>query len=70
MLKSQAVLLEIAERLVDDTGALRPGNEALAAELRNGWLARVGAGEVLVDVPPDVPLDGGGAREGEGKLDE
>jgi ATP-dependent DNA helicase RecG len=50
---------EIAERLVDEGGALRPGNDALAAELRNGWLARVGAGEVLVDVPVEVPLDGG-----------
>ena len=39
----------VAERLVDDTGALRPGNEALAAELRVGWLARVGAGDVLAD---------------------
>ncbi|MGA2512930.1 MAG: ATP-dependent DNA helicase RecG [Candidatus Limnocylindrales bacterium] len=39
----------VAEVIVDDSGALRPGNEALAAELRNGWLARVGAGEVLAD---------------------
>jgi ATP-dependent DNA helicase RecG len=37
----------VAERLIDDAGALRPGHEALAAELRVGWLARVGAGEVL-----------------------
>lgn len=41
---------EIAERLVDESGALRPGNESLAAELRDGWLARVGAGEVLADL--------------------
>jgi ATP-dependent DNA helicase RecG len=41
----------IAERLVDESGALRPGHDALAAELRGGWLARVGAGEVLVDIP-------------------
>ncbi|MGZ6315542.1 MAG: helicase-related protein, partial [Candidatus Limnocylindrales bacterium] len=41
---------EVAEKLVDDTGALRPGNEALAVELQRGWLARVGAGEVLADV--------------------
>ena len=40
----------VAERLVDEPGALRPGNEALAVELRAGWLARVGAGEVLADV--------------------
>jgi ATP-dependent DNA helicase RecG len=44
---------EIAERLVDDSGALRPGHDALAEELRNGWLARVGAGEVLADIPDD-----------------
>jgi ATP-dependent DNA helicase RecG len=41
----------IAERLVDESGALLPGNDALALELRHGWLARVGAGEVLADVP-------------------
>jgi ATP-dependent DNA helicase RecG len=50
---------EVAERLVDDSGALRPGYEALAAELRNGWLARVGAGEVLADL----------ADEGEDRVD-
>lgn len=44
----------IAERLVDESGALRPGHDALAAELRGGWLARVGAGEVLVDVTDDA----------------
>jgi len=38
---------EIAERLVDDDGRLRRGLDALAAELDHGWLARVGAGEVL-----------------------
>jgi ATP-dependent DNA helicase RecG len=43
----------VAERLVDAAGALMPGHEALAAELRDGWLARVGAGEVLVDMPSD-----------------
>jgi ATP-dependent DNA helicase RecG len=37
----------VAERLVDDTGRLAPGTERLAAELERGWLARVGAGEVL-----------------------
>jgi ATP-dependent DNA helicase RecG len=40
----------VAERLVDESGLLLPGNEALAAELRGGWLARVGAGEVLADL--------------------
>ena len=51
----------VAERLIDDSGALRPGNEALAAELRSGWLARVGAGEVLADGPGDGTGDVGGA---------
>jgi ATP-dependent DNA helicase RecG len=41
---------EVAERLVDSDGALRPGSEALAVELQRGWLARVGAGEVLAEV--------------------
>jgi ATP-dependent DNA helicase RecG len=39
---------EVAERLVDESGRLVPGTERLAAELEHGWLARVGAGEVLV----------------------
>ena len=39
----------IAEDLVDDAGAIRPGSEALRTELETGWLARVGAGEVLMD---------------------
>jgi ATP-dependent DNA helicase RecG len=39
----------IAEDLVDQAGAIRPGHEALRAELETGWLARVGAGEVLAD---------------------
>jgi ATP-dependent DNA helicase RecG len=38
---------EIAEGLVDDDGRLRRGLDGLAAELDHGWLARVGAGEVL-----------------------
>ncbi len=49
---------EIAETLVDEKAALRPGLERLAAELRDGWLARVGAGEVLAetaDEPDDEP---------------
>ena len=40
----------MAERLLDEPGALLPGHDALAAELRDGWLARVGAGEVLAEV--------------------
>jgi ATP-dependent DNA helicase RecG len=39
----------VAERLVDESGSLRPGCERLGAELRDGWLARVGAGEVLAE---------------------
>jgi len=39
----------IAEDLLDDAGAIRPGLEALRAELETGWLARVGAGEMLAD---------------------
>ncbi len=39
----------IAEDLVDEAGAIRPGSEALRTELEAGWLARVGAGEVLAD---------------------
>jgi ATP-dependent DNA helicase RecG len=39
----------IAERLLDERGTLLPGCEALAAELQHGWLARVGAGEVLAE---------------------
>jgi ATP-dependent DNA helicase RecG len=51
---------ELAEALVDAEGALRPGNEALAAELKRGWLARVGAGEVMAEIAdgedaPDEP---------------
>jgi ATP-dependent DNA helicase RecG len=40
----------MAERLLDERGALLAGHDALATELRNGWLARVGAGEVLAEV--------------------
>jgi ATP-dependent DNA helicase RecG len=49
----------VAERLVDESGALRPGNEALAAELRDGWLARVGAGEVLADAAFEAGREAG-----------
>jgi ATP-dependent DNA helicase RecG len=34
-----------AEALLDERGALRPGHEALAGELRSGWLRRVAAAE-------------------------
>ncbi|HEV8516905.1 MAG TPA: ATP-dependent DNA helicase RecG [Candidatus Limnocylindrales bacterium] len=37
----------LAETLVDEAGTLRPGHERFAHELEHGWLARVGAGEVL-----------------------
>lgn len=58
-----AIARELAEELVDAEGALRPGNEALALELQRGWLARVGAGEVMAEVadgegapdPPETP---------------
>jgi ATP-dependent DNA helicase RecG len=50
----------VAERLIDETGALKPGHEALAAELRNGWLARVGAGEVLAEFDDGPAADQGG----------
>jgi ATP-dependent DNA helicase RecG len=40
---------EMAEGLVDARGALGPDLEKLTVELRSGWLARVGAGEVLAD---------------------
>ena len=40
----------VAERLVDERGALLPGHDGLATELQEGWLARVGAGEVLAEV--------------------
>ncbi len=45
-----ATARDAAEKLVDEDGMLLPGNEALADELQRGWLARVGAGEVLADV--------------------
>ena len=45
--KRAARARELAERLIDDHGTLLPGHERLAAELRDGWLARIGAGEVL-----------------------
>jgi len=47
----------VAEQLVDENGALKPGHEALAAELSAGWLARVGAGEILADVAEDGPSE-------------
>ncbi len=38
---------EIAERLVDDSGHLPTNLASLQAEMTSGWLARVGAGDVL-----------------------
>jgi len=48
---------ELAETLLDDRGALLPGHEALADELHRGWLARVGAGEVLAEVASGVAAE-------------
>ena len=44
------VARSLAESILDAGGALLPGNESLALELSSGWLARVGAGEVLAEV--------------------
>jgi ATP-dependent DNA helicase RecG len=38
---------EVAERLLDEAGRLPPSAAALERELTRGWLARVGAGEVI-----------------------
>ena len=43
----------IAERLLDEAGRLPPRAAALDRELRSGWLARVGAGEVLTPAATD-----------------
>jgi ATP-dependent DNA helicase RecG len=56
----------IAEGLLDEAGAIRPGFEALRAELETGWLARVGAGEVLAESGDADEL--GGGRPGIGDL--
>jgi ATP-dependent DNA helicase RecG len=63
-LRRAARAREIAEQLVDDTGLLKPGLEALDAELKSGWLRDVGAGRVLADIvtddeAPDGPNDAG-----------
>jgi ATP-dependent DNA helicase RecG len=55
----------IAEGLLDESGAIRPGLEALRAELETGWLARVGAGEVLADGADAA--DGAAAEQGTGE---
>jgi ATP-dependent DNA helicase RecG len=44
-----AAVRVVAETLLDESGALLAGHDALATELREGWLARVGAGEVLAE---------------------
>lgn len=36
---------EVAEAILDDTGRLRAGHQALEAELQSGWLARVARAE-------------------------
>jgi ATP-dependent DNA helicase RecG len=56
----------IAETLVGDDGVLLPGSDLLAAELRSGWLARVGAGEVLADAEDEAEAnpDPGAATAG------
>jgi len=38
---------ELAERLIDDAGRLPEAYAALEREITAGWLARVGAGEML-----------------------
>ena len=57
----------VAERLLDEQGALLPGHDALAAELRDGWLARVGAGEVLAEVEHAVAAGAGAAATAHGR---
>ncbi len=54
---------ELAEGLVDDHGMLVPGYERLAAELRDGWLARIGAGEVLAGAS-ELEATGGHGPDG------
>jgi ATP-dependent DNA helicase RecG len=58
----------IAERLLDDRGSLLPGHELLEAELRDGWLARVGAGEVLAEAGD--PADDAATAEDPGTAGE
>ena len=55
----------VAERLLDEKGALLPGNDALAAELRDGWLARVGAGDVLAEVAEAASAEAAAAESPE-----
>ena len=38
---------QLAERILDERGRLAPEYSALEFELTNGWLKRVGAGEVV-----------------------
>jgi ATP-dependent DNA helicase RecG len=53
----------VADALVDEAGALRPGHEALAREMATGWLRRVGAGEALA--PTATEGSDGAANERE-----
>ena len=56
--RERAVLARsVAERLLDSRGALLPGHEPLGVELRQGWLTRVGAGEVLDEATPQAHVD-------------
>lgn len=57
---------ELAETLLDDRGGLLPGHEALADELHRGWLARVGAGEVLAEVASSAAAETAGSAAGDG----
>ena len=48
VLASQCVAMDpLKVRRISVSGRLMPGNEPLERELRHGWLARVGAGDVL-----------------------
>jgi hypothetical protein len=45
---------ERAEALVDTDGRLSEGHAGFEHELRDGWLARIGAGDVLREEELDV----------------
>ncbi len=55
----------VAEALVDEAGALRPGNDRLAHEMTAGWLRRVGAGEALAEAEGQVAEAAADAPGGE-----
>ncbi len=62
-IRRAAYAREIAERLVDEAGLLKPGLEGLDAELKNGWLREVGAGKVLADIVQDDDATDAGAMD-------